>query len=236
MELRNKHMHIDPLGDSALIIDLADEMSDSGKLLTRVLSAVKTIENAKLPGVIDVTSSYQSVAVFFDLSRTQPDIEDKIRALMGSARVRRREKRRIVAIPVCYDEEFALDVHRVANHTSLTPETIVASHLSAKYTVACIGFMPGFPFLAGLPEKLRVPRLESPRTMVPAGSVAIANAQAGIYPLESPGGWNVLGRTPCRLFRVDESPPTFLRPGDVVRFCRITRGKFEELNANEDAT
>ena len=87
--------------------------------------------------------------------------------------------------------------------------------------------MPGFPFLAGLPQQLRVPRLESPRTKVTAGSVAIANAQAGIYPLESPGGWNVLGRTPLRLFRVNESPPTLLRPGDCVRFRRITRDEFE---------
>jgi inhibitor of KinA len=87
--------------------------------------------------------------------------------------------------------------------------------------------MPGFPFLAGLPQPLHVPRLESPRTKVLAGSVAIANAQAGVYPLESPGGWNVLGRTPLQLFRVNESPPTLLRPGDCVQFRRITRAQFD---------
>ena len=136
-------------------------------------------------------------------------------------------KRRRVEIPVCYDEEFALDLKRVANHTSLTPDAIVALHSSAEYTVACIGFMPGFPFLAGLPQPLCVPRLESPRTKVSAGSVAIANAQAGVYPLESPGGWNVLGRTPLQLFRVNESPPTLLRPGDRVQFRKITRAQFD---------
>ena len=220
-------MKIDALGDSALIINLADEISDSSGLLARVLSAAATIEGAKLPGVVDVTSSYESVAVFFDLPQVEPDIEDKIRVLIASAGVRVSGKKRRVQIPVCYDEEFALDLDRVANHTSLTPDAIVTLHSSAEYTVACIGFMPGFPFLAGLPQQLRVPRLESPRTKVSAGSVAIANAQAGVYPLESPGGWNVLGRTPLQLFRVNERPPTLLRPGDCVQFRRITRAQFD---------
>jgi inhibitor of KinA len=220
-------MKIDALGDSALIINLADEISDSSGLLARVLSAAATIERAKLPGVVDVTSSYESVAVFFDLPQVEPDIEDKIRVLIASAGVRVSGKKRRVQIPVCYDEEFALDLDRVANHTSLTPDAIVTLHSSAEYTVACIGFMPGFPFLAGLPQQLRVPRLESPRTKVSAGSVAIANAQAGVYPLESPGGWNVLGRTPLQLFRVNENPPTLLRPGDCVQFRRITRAQFD---------
>lgn len=220
-------MKIDALGDSALIINLADEISDSSALLARVLSAAATIERAKLPGVVDVTPSYESVAVFFDLPQVEPDIEDKIRVLIASAGVRVSGKKRRVQIPVCYDEEFALDLDRVANHTSLTPDAIVTLHSSAEYTVACIGFMPGFPFLAGLPQQLRVPRLESPRTKVSAGSVAIANAQAGVYPLESPGGWNVLGRTPLQLFRVNENPPTLLRPGDCVQFRRITRAQFD---------
>jgi len=220
-------MKIDALGDSALIINLADEISDSSGLLARVLSAAATIEGAKLPGVVDVTSSYESVAVFFDLPQVEPDIEDKIRVLIASAGVRVSGKKRRVQIPVCYDEEFALDLDRVANHTSLTPDAIVTLHSSAEYTVACVGFMPGFPFLAGLPQQLRVPRLEIPRTKVSAGSVAIANAQAGVYPLESPGGWNVLGRTPLQLFRVNENPPTLLRPGDCVQFRRITRAQFD---------
>jgi inhibitor of KinA len=220
-------MKIESLGDSALIINLADEISNSRGLLARVLSAAKAIEGAKLPGVVDVTSAYESVAVFFDLTQVAPDLEEKVRALIASARVRMAGRKRRIEIPVCYDEEFALDIERVANHTSLTPDAIVALHFSTEYIVACIGFMPGFPFLAGLPQQLRVPRLESPRTKVTAGSVAIANAQAGIYPLESPGGWNVLGRTPLRLFRVNESPPTLLRPGDRVRFRRITRDEFE---------
>ena len=144
-------MKIEALGDSALIINLVDEISDLARLLARVLSAAETIEHAKLPGVVDITSSYESVAVFLDLTQVEPDIEDKIRALIASGGVRRSGKKRRVEIPVCYDEEFALDLDRVANHTSLTSDAIVTLHSSAEYTVACIGFMPGFPFLAGLP-------------------------------------------------------------------------------------
>src|SRR5438874_9776902 len=156
-------MKIDALGDSALIINLADEISDSSRLLARVLSAAEKIEGAKLPGVVDVTSSYESVAVFFNPPQIEPQIEDKIRALIASAGVRVSGKKRRVEIPVCYDEEFALDLDRVANQTLLTPDAIVALHSSAAYTVVCTGSMPGFPFLAGLPHQFRVPRLDSPR-------------------------------------------------------------------------
>jgi inhibitor of KinA len=220
-------MTFHPLGDSALTVDFADESSDRERLLARALSTEERLERANVPGVIDVTCAYESVAVFFDPTRIGQDFEEKIGALVPSAGVRAPRKARRMEIPVCYDDEFALDLARVASQTSLTGDAIIALHSSTKYTVACIGFVPGFPFLAGLSDKLRVPRLESPRTKVPAGSVAIANAQAGIYPFESPGGWNVIGRTPLRLFRANENPPTLLRLGDRVRFRRITRDEFE---------
>src|SRR5438067_12132884 len=220
-------MKFSSLGDSALTVDFTDESSNRERLLARALSVAEALEGANIPGVIDVTSAYESVALFFEPGRIERDVEEKIRALVAQAGVRGGRKARRIEIPVCYDDEFALDLARVASHTFLTGGAIIVLQSSIEYTVACIGFVPGFPFLAGLPEKLRVPRLESPRTKVPAGSVAIANAQAGIYPFESPGGWNVIGRTPLRLFRVNENPPVFLRPGDRVRFRRITRAQFD---------
>jgi inhibitor of KinA len=216
-----------PLGDSALTVDFADESTDRERLLARALSVAEALEGANIPGVTDVTSAYESVGLFFDPTGIERDVEEKIRASVASAGVRVSRKRRRIEIPVCYAADFALDLARVEAETNLSADTIIALHSSTEYTVACIGFVPGFPFLAGLPEKLRVPRLESPRTKVPAGSVAIANAQAGIYPFESPGGWNVIGRTPLRLFRVNENPPTLLGPGDRVRFRRITRAQFD---------
>ena len=220
-------MTFHPLGDSALTVDFADESSDRERLLARALSAAERLEAANVPGVIDVTCAYESVAVFFDPTRIEQDFEEKIGALVPSAGVRAPRRARKIEIPVCYDDEFALDLPRVASQTLLTGEAVTALHSSSEYTVACVGFVPGFPFLAGLSEKLRVPRLESPRTKVPAGSVAIANAQAGIYPFESPGGWNVIGRTPLRLFDTNAQSPALLQPGDRVRFRRITRQEFE---------
>src|SRR5437667_6497399 len=194
-------MTFHPLGDSALTLDFADESSDRARLLARTLSVAESLEGANVPGVIDVTCALESVAVFFDPARIEQDFEEKIGALVPSAGVRALRKVRKVEIPVCYDDEFALDLARVARQTFLTGDAIIALHSSTEYTVACIGFVPGFPFLAGLLDKLRVPRLESPRTKVPAGSVAIANAQAGIYPFESPGGWHLIRRTPWRVVR-----------------------------------
>ena len=229
-------MTISPLGDSAIIVDFADEVSDQDRLLARALAAAQALESARIPGVVDITSAYQSVAVFFDLARIQrdPPVEEKVYSTIGGSNRRRSIHTRVIEIPVCYDEEFALDLKRVVSHTSLTPDAIAVLHSSAEYTVACIGFVPGFPFLAGLSEKLRVPRLETPRTKVPQGSVAIANAQAGIYPFESPGGWNVIGRTPLLLFRPNENPPAFLQSGNRVRFRRMRREEFE-AKENDDA-
>jgi inhibitor of KinA len=219
-------MTFHPLGDSALTVDFADEYSDRERLLARALSVAGALEGANIPGVIDVTSAYESVAVFFDPARIEQEFEEKIRALIASAGVRASRKAQKIEIPVCYDDEFALDLARVASRTFLPRDAIIALHSSTEYTVACIGFVPGFPFLAGLSEKLRVPRLESPRTKVPAGSVAIANAQAGIYPFESPGGWNVIGRTPLRLFDANANPPALLQPGAHVRLRQIGRDEF----------
>jgi len=219
-------MTFHPLGDSALSVDFADESSDRERLLARALSVAGALEGANMPGVIDVTSAYESVAVFFDPARIERDVEETIRALVASAGIRVSRKRRRIEIPVCYDADFALDLARVEAETNLPADAIIALHSSSEYTVACIGFVPGFPFLAGLSEKLRVPRLESPRTKVPAGSDAIANAQAGIYPFESPGGWNVIGRTPLRLFDANANPPALLQPGARVRFRQIGRDEF----------
>jgi inhibitor of KinA len=220
-------MTFHPLGDSALTVDFTDEYSDRERLLARALSVAEALEEANIPGVIDVTSAYESVAVFFDPVRIEGDVEEKIRALVASAGVRVSRKRRRIEIPVCYDADFALDLARVEVETNLSADTIIALHSSAEFVVACVGFMPGFPFLAGLPEKLRTTRLATPRTKVPAGSVAIARTQAGVYPVESPGGWNLIGRTPLRLFDANANPPALLQAGNRVRFRGITRNEFE---------
>ncbi len=227
-------VEISTLGDSALLIDFADESSDPGMLLQRALSAADALERSKLPGVVEITSAYQSVAIFVD--ETNPEVSDlteHLLTLLTSHEKPRAEQRAIMDIPVCYEGEFALDAARIASETKLPFTKIIELHCSIEFKVAGIGFTPGFPYLAGLPEKLRVPRLPTPRTKVPAGSVGIANAQAGIYPFESPGGWNIIGRTPLRLFDPTTTPPALLTPGDRVRFRQITRAEFDVARANE---
>ena len=136
---------------------------------------------------------------------------------------------RLIEIPVCYDPEFGIDLDRVAEHTKLSEREIVDLHSTREYRVACIGFVPGFTFLAGLPKNLATPRRDEPRKEIPPGSVGIGGAQTGIYPLRSPGGWNLIGRTPLKLFDPTKDPPTLLCPGDRVRFRAITRDEFESL-------
>jgi inhibitor of KinA len=219
---------ISSLGDSALLIDFANESLDSARSLRRVLSAASALERAKIDGIVEITSAFASVALFLDSSDLdERALTARVSEVIGRAGTGIPFRSRRIEIPVCYDDEFALDATLVENETRLPLPKIIELHASAKFKVACLGFMPGFPYLIGLPPALQVPRLATPRTKVPAGSVAIANAQAGIYPFQSPGGWNIIGRTTLRLFDPTRTPPTLLASGDHVRFRPITRAEFD---------
>jgi inhibitor of KinA len=249
-------MKIVPLGDSALIVRMRDRFDDAPEeTLDTVIRAFQRLQGAEIPGVIEFALAYTSVAVFFDpitvskSTGTPSDVFDwlveRIRGAMavgdlsvaGSAKAGHRGKRRrsaqsevrLTEIPVCYDPEFALDIDDVARRANISPSEVIHLHSAAKYRVACIGFVPGFPFLTGLPKKLATPRRDVPRKEIPVGSVGIGGAQTGIYPLRSPGGWNLIGRTPLRLFDPQKNPPTVLRAGDRVRFRAIARDEFESL-------
>jgi KipI family sensor histidine kinase inhibitor len=135
----------------------------------------------------------------------------------------------IMEIPVCYGGDFGPDLEALAAHTQLEASEVIARHVRAEYRVAMLGFMPGFPYLLGLDKALHAPRRASPRTRVPAGSVAIGGAQTGIYPRELPGGWQLIGRTPLMLFDAARAPPALLRPGQRVCFRAIEAGEFAAL-------
>ncbi|HEX3420330.1 MAG TPA: 5-oxoprolinase subunit PxpB [Candidatus Udaeobacter sp.] len=167
------------------------------------------------------------------LRRKRAGASRRVRARVPLIRLR---ASRPVEIPVCYDSEFGFDLDRVAEHTQLSEREIVDIHTSGEYRVACIGFVPGFTFLAGLPKKLATPRRDAPRKEIPPGSVGIGGVQTGIYPLRSPGGWNLIGRTPLKLFDPSKNPPTLLQPGDRVRFRAITREEFIALGVDPPKT
>jgi inhibitor of KinA len=230
-------MQIDPLGDSALIVRVADDFTrDPEASLNAVLAALRSLEAAAIPGVTELAPAYSTVGVFFDpakIEATGPDPTDWLRARIESAiKVRAVESERgieapLIEIPVCYEREFAPDLDDVARVAGLAAAEVIHRHSNAAYRVSCVGFIAGFPFLSGLPSELATPRRPAPRKEVPAGSVGIGGAQTGIYPRCSPGGWNLIGRTPLCLFDVHHDPPTIVKAGDRVRFRQISREEFD---------
>ena len=233
-------MKIEPLGDSALIVRVADDFANPNASLNAVLGALRHLESAAIPGVIDLAPAYTTVGVFFDPARINPAAPDQ--SPFDTLRTRIRDvlnassfldetelEARMVEIPVCYADEFASDLGDVARVAGLAEAEVVRRHASAAYRVACVGFVAGFTFLSGLPSELATPRRATPRKEVPAGSVGIGGAQTGIYPRKSPGGWNLIGRTPLRLFDVQRESPAMLRAGDQVRFRKISREEFDSF-------
>jgi inhibitor of KinA len=216
------------LGDSALLLRSPGEIDLDALLRMRDRIAAKTIT-----GVLEAVIGYASIAVFVDPSAAEL-VHAAIASLIaeGEGESANLVVAKLVEIPVCYDEEFAPDLPDVARSSGLSVEEVVRLHAAGEYRVRCIGFTPGFPYLAGLPPALATPRRATPRMKVPAGSVAIGGVQAGIYPTASPGGWNVIGRTPLRLFDAERNPPALLRAGDSVRFRSITHAQFLGTSAS----
>ena len=234
-------MEIVPLGDSALVVRVREQFEDAPEeTLDEVLRVFHLLKRAAIPGVIELAPAYTSIGVFFDpLAITKSNVASdavfdslttKIQGALTSERPILKKNTaapRSIEIPVCYDREFGFDLDRVTEHTRLPEREIIELHSRTDYRVACIGFVPGFTFLAGLPRQLATPRRDAPRKEIPPGSVGIGGAQTGIYPLRSPGGWNLIGRTALHLFDPTKDPPTLLRTGDRVRFRAITREEFD---------
>ena len=204
--------------DRALLVTFGEEISAAAHRAVRGLTAAL----AGARGVLNLHPAFASVLVEFDPRRhTHAEMEALVRSAIEDATEREAPPSRLIEIPVRYGGEFGPDLEDVARHNELTPRRVVELHAGAEYEVYFVGFSTCFPYLAGLPAELATPRLAAPRRLIAAGSVAIAGAQAGVYPLASPGGWRLIGRTPLRLFDVEAAPPAFLRMGDRVRFIRL---------------
>lgn len=234
-------MQITLLGDSALVLRFNDA-PQSDAAVQRARHAISAIRMAGLRGLIDLLPAYNSLTIFFDLKtwvRSDAAADDPLAGLKreivaalsrGATAPAITPAPTTVSIPTCYDREFAPDLAELASRVHLSVDDVVRLHAGADYRVSCIGFAPGFPYLSGLPQQLAMPRRVTPRTNVLAGSVAIGGAQTGVYPRDSPGGWNVIGRTPLRLFDVQRDPSCLFSIGDAVRFRIITRAAFDELS------
>ena len=224
------------LGDAALLVSLGPSADDA--TARRVASLAAALELDRPAYVTDLVPAFTTVAVFYDphavpTSRSYPSpqavVEQWLRRIAARAESNHASSGREVIVPVCYGGEFGPDLEAVAAHTGLSGDEVVRRHSSASYAVRAVGFTPGFPYLAGLPAELHVPRRSTPRVSVPAGSVGIGGAQTGVYPLASPGGWNLIGRTPLRLFDAFADEPALIRPGDRVRFQPMTAEEFAAL-------
>lgn len=230
-------MQISPLGDSALLVELGDSINESTH--RRVQAAWRALAAEPLPGVSETVPAYTTVTLFYDpwkaLQAGAPEAEivewlsARVRERLKNPPKTAKTKTRLVEIPVCYGGEFGPDLGRVAAQAKLSPEAVIKKHSAAKYQVHLIGFSPGFPYLGGLPKELITPRHAKPRMNVPAGSVGIGGEQTGIYPQATPGGWNLIGCTPLRLFQPENDPPVMLQAGDEVRFKSISMAEFTQI-------
>ena len=223
-------MRLLPLGDASLLIQLGHAIDEDTH--ARVRSAFDALSSAAISGVTDIVPAYTGVAVHYD-PRTfargagaevlpYERIRQAVVAALENAEARPAEPGRLLEIPVHYGGERGPDLEYLARHAGLSAAEVIRLHASVEYTVYMIGFTPGFPYLGGLPAQLATPRRASPRQAVPAGSVGIAGSQTGVYPLRTPGGWQIIGRTEERLFRPELDPPTLLRLGDRVRFIDVS--------------
>jgi len=215
-------------GDSAIVVEFGDGIDV--RINTRVRLLHHALGAAAHAGIVETVPTYRSLMVHYDpMVLPREALEDVIITTAGRLPEEVREPVRTVKIPVTYGGEAGPDLADVAAAAAVDEQAVVDLHAGGDYVVFMLGFMPGFPYLGGLPPRLATPRLATPRTLVPAGSVGIAGAQAGIYPTESPGGWRLIGRTPIRLFDPLRSPPTLLEAGDHVRFVPITQTDYDAI-------
>ena len=208
-----------PSGDRAMVVEFGAEIDpDLNSLVHRTTAA---IERAQLDGVIELVPTYRSLMLHYDPMLTRPDtLQQAILSLdvddSGEA-----TDQRIVEIPTLYGGEYGPDIGFVAENAGMSESEVVEIHSGTDYLVYAMGFSPGFPYLGGLDSRLNTPRLTTPRTLIPGGSVGIAETQTGAYPVASPGGWQLIGRTPLKLFDPESDPPAVINAGDRVRFVPL---------------
>lgn len=222
-------------GDRCLSLDFGDDISSvTGRICLRAAAALRS---ASLPGVIDITPSFNSVALqYTPQAKSKPDsacafdeLSETVRAVLKEGLPELDDHSRVVDIPVCYGGQYGPDLDEVCARTGLTSEQVVKQHTGNLGMVFMLGFAPGLPYIGVHDAVFAIPRRDTPRTAVPAGSVAIANRQTTIYPNLLPGGWHIIGATPLQMFDVNQTPPSRLMPGDQVKFISITPEQYEHL-------
>jgi inhibitor of KinA len=230
--------HIFPLGDSAITIDFGNRIDEA--VNNEVIARFNQLQQQPLPGMIEAVPAYSSLTIHYDVLALRKKItknqtvyewmKERAEERLQQPVLQNEIAERLIKIPVCYEDEFALDIYYLAATKNITVHEVIRLHTSKNYKVYMLGFLPGFSYMGEVDEKIAMPRKPQPENIV-AGSVGIAGKQTGIYPLVSPGGWQIIGRTPLKLFDVTRDEPTLLRAGDMVQFYSISKNEFEEIIA-----
>ncbi len=215
-------------GDSGLVVEVGNEISEDVNMLVRNL--MLALEKDAITGVKEMVPTYRSLMIYYHpLIISCEELKKKILLVQENLQQMDLPSPRTVFIPTLYGGEKGVDLEFVSRHSGLTTAEVIKIHTRPRYLVYMLGFTPGFCYLGGLPEEIATPRLANPRTKIPAGSVGIAGNQTGIYPVESPGGWQLIGQTPLKLYDPYASQPILLRAGDYLKFYAISEEEFNKI-------
>ena len=235
-------IHFFQISENAISLEFGDNIKE--ETLGRISRLNECIKQNPFAGLLSTTPAYTTLTLYFNPvqlmnnsglkgSTTLDKISGYIKSIPVETKIDQQTDNQIIQIPVCYDPAFGFDLQELSSFYQLKKEEIIEIHSSVVYTVYMIGFVPGFPYLGGLSEKLTAPRRQNPRAAIPAGSVGIAGQQTGIYPLETPGGWQIIGRTPLKLFDVNRQQPSLLKAGDKLKFEQISLREFEQIEREQ---
>ncbi|MCJ7690471.1 MAG: 5-oxoprolinase subunit PxpB [Clostridiaceae bacterium] len=219
-------------GDRALVIEFGDSIEE--QINAKIRSLTLAIETEGIIGIIETIPTYRSLMIIYEPMLIELDeLIDKVKYIETKMDEMKLPDAKIIEIPTLYGGEYGPDLKFVAEHNKISLEEVIKIHTSRSYLIYMIGFTPGFPYLGGMNDKIATPRLQNPRTKIPVGSVGIAGSQTGIYPIESPGGWQLIGRTPVKLYDPYRKEPVLLNAGDYIKFVQIDKNEYKEIEALE---
>lgn len=226
-------VQIKPVGDCGALVVLGDSISE--EVNAKVMELNRKIHELPVEGILETVPAFCSVLVCYDPLKTDYDTVLKVLSLLSESLEGKTGIRgRLVEIPVCYGGSYGPDLSFVAEHGKITEDEVIRIHSSRDYRIYMQGFLPGFPYLGGMDERIFTPRLSSPRTRIPAGSVGIGGEQTGIYPMDSPGGWQLIGRTPYCLFKPEQVGKPLYEAGDSIRFVPISQEEYKEIKRKQE--